>query len=444
MLSTISEDAHFNTDVHEIMEALLENAEGVNNQQKDVVEQIVYNFRAHFAKDDNELGLTNLVEHNIDTSENGPIKLPAYKTTPAKLAEIKKQRQQMRDLDIIQPSKSDLSAPVVLVGKKDGTSRFCVDFRKLNAITKKDAFPLPLIYQILDCLEGAQFYSSLDLAAGYWQVPLTESARPKTAFSTPDGGHYEYKRLPLGLCNEPANFQRLMNQLFKEELYDFVIIFLDDVLIYSQNLEEHLQHLKIVMERLASAGLKLKPSKCKQIQRAVSYLDYHIGADGIWPDAGKLSALSKWPEPTNTTEVRSFDGFCSYYRRFVKNFAGIAKPLHELTKKHQRFYWNKNCQRSFEDLKNKLIGAPLLSHPNYDRPFVLDTDASNNSIAAVLSNLDSNTENPIAFASRVLTRTEVNYSTTKREALAIVQAVKWFRSYLLGIPFILRTEHASL
>ena len=221
----------------------------------------------------------------------------------------------------------------------------------------------------MDCLEGAQFYNSLDLAAGYWQVPLTESARPKTAFSTPDGGHYEYKRLPFGLFNAPATFQRLMNQLFREELYDFVTIFLDDVLIYSQNLEEHLRHLKIVMERLASAGLKLKPSKCKLIQTAVSYLGYHIGADGIWPDEGKLNALSKWPEPTNTTEVRSFVGLCSYYRRFVKDFAGIAKPLHELTKKHQRFYWNKNCQRSFEDLKNRLIGAPILSHPNYARPF---------------------------------------------------------------------------
>ena len=332
VLSTTSKDAQFNADVDEITEALLENTKGANNQQKDVVKQIVYNFRANFAKDGNELGLTNLVEHNINTSDNAPIKLPAYKTTPAKLAEIKKEVQQMLDLDIIQPSKSDWSAPVVLVGKKDGTSRFCVDFLKLNAITKKDAFPLPLIDQILDCLEGAQFCSFLDLAAGYWQVPLTESARPKTAFSTPDGGHYEYKRLHFGLCNAPATFQRLMNQLFKEEFYYFVTIFLDDVLIYSQNLEEHLRHLKIVMERLASAGLKLKPSKCKLIQTAVSYLGYHIGADGIWPDEGQLNALSKWPEPTNTTEVRSFVGFCSYYRRFVKDFAGIAKPYMSLLK----------------------------------------------------------------------------------------------------------------
>ena len=221
-------------------------------------------------------------------------------------------------------------------------------------------------------------------------------------------------------------------------------IFLDDVLIYSQNLEEDLRHLKIVMVRLASAGLKLKPSKCKLIQTAVSYLGYHIGADGIWPDEGKLNALSMWPEPTNITEVRSFVGFCSYYRQFVKDFAGIAKPLLELTKKHQQVYWNENFQRSFEDLKNRLIGAPILSHPNYDRLFVLDTDASNNSIAAVLSNLNSNTENPLVFASRVLIRTGVNYSTTKREALAVVQAVKSFRSHLLGIPSILRRNHASL
>ena len=166
--------------------------------------------------------------------------------------------------------------------------------------------------------------------------------------------------------------------------------------------------------------------------------------DGIWPDEGKLHALSKWPEPTNTTEVRSSVGFCSYYKRFVKDFTGIAKPLHEFSKKHQHFYWSENCQRSFEDLKNKLIGSSTLSHPNYDHPLVLDTDDSNNSNANVLSNLGSNAQNALAFASRVLTRTEVKYSITKREALAVVQAVMWLRFFLLGIPFILRTDHANL
>ena len=283
------------------------------------MEQIVYIFGANFAKNDNELGLTNLVEHNIDTSDNAPIKLPAYKITPAKLTEVKKQVQQMLDLDIIQPSKSDWSAPVLLVGKKHGTSRFCVDFRKLNAITKKDAFLLPLIDQILDCLEGVQFYNYLDLAAGYWQVPLAESVRPKTVFSPPDGGHYEYKRLPFGLRNAPATFQRLMNQLFKEELYVFVTIFLDAVLIYSQNLEGHLQRLKIVMERLASAGLKLKPSKYKLIQTAVSYLGYHTGADKKWPDEGKLNALSMWPEPTNTRKYNHLLAFVATTDDLLKN-----------------------------------------------------------------------------------------------------------------------------
>ena len=426
-------------DVEEITAALVE-----HGGEKSVIQPLVAEFRRTFAKDDTELGLTNLVEHKIDTGESKPIKLPAYKTTPVKLVEIKRQVQQMLDLDIIQPSKSDWSAPVVLVGKKDGSSRFCVDFRKLNSVTKKDAFPLPLIDQILDCLEGAKVFTSLDLAAGYWQVPLDGDSIPKTAFSTPDGGHYEYKRLPFGLCNAPATFQRLMNELFKEELYKFVTIFLDDVLIYSSDEKEHADHLRLVLKKLEEAGLKLKPSKCRMGCSEVSYLGYHIGADGIWPDEGKIKALSNWPEPTNVTEVRSFVGFCSYYRRFVQDFAGVAKPLHELTKKNQRFNWDENCRSAFEELKRKLIGAPILSHPNYEFPFILDTDASHNSIAAVLSNLDQRQECPVAFSSRVLSRTEVNYSTTKREALAVVQAVKWFRSYLLGVPFILRTDHASL
>ena len=197
VFSAICEDVHCKADVHEITEALLENRKGLNNQQKDVVEQIVYNFRASFAKGDTELGLTNLAEPNIDTSDNAPIKLPAYKTILAKLAEIKKQVQQMLNVDIIQPSKSDWSAPVVSVRKKDGTSRFCTDFGKLYAITKTDAFKLPLIDQILDCLEGAQFYSSLELAAGYWQVPLTENARPKQPSQRRTGATMSTSGYPL-------------------------------------------------------------------------------------------------------------------------------------------------------------------------------------------------------------------------------------------------------
>ena len=275
-------------------------------------------------------------------------------------------------------------------------------------------------------------------------MPLSESAIPKTAFVTPDGGHYEYLRLPFGLCNAPGTFQRLMTSIFEKYLFSFVLIFLDDVLVFSKSEEEHHRHLKLVFDALREANLKLKPKKCRLFQQAVTYLGYKLSADGIAPDDNKLTAVRDWKQPDNVTEVRSFVGFCSYYRRFIMDFAGIAKPLHEITKKNQRFVWTPECHNAFEKLKLALIDSSILRHPDYRSPFILDTDASDNSLGAVLSNIVEGVEYPVAFASRVLSPAECRYSTTKREALAVIQAMKWFKPYIWGTKFVLRTDHASL
>ena len=232
------------------------------NQQTDDRRTLLREFRDVFAMNDNELGQTHLVQHEIDTGDTLPIKLAPHRLAPGKITVVKKEIEDMLARNIIRPSNSPYSAPIVLVTKKDGSNRMCTDFRRLNEVTKKDAFPLPRIDQILDHLHGATIFSSLDLASGYWQVPLAESAIPKTAFVTPDGGHYEYLRRPFGLCNAPGTFQRLMTSIFNEYLFSFVLIFLDDVLVFSRNVEEHEKHMRLVFHALRQANLKLKPKKC--------------------------------------------------------------------------------------------------------------------------------------------------------------------------------------
>ena len=332
-----------------------------------------------------------------------------------------------------------------MVPKKDGTNRMCIDYRKLIEITTKDAYPLPRIGQTIDALQGAGFFSSLDLASGYWRVPVAEKDRHKTAFCTPEGGLYEFVKMPFGLTNAPATFQRLMNEIFKEDLFKHVLIFLDDLLVYSETPAEHLEHLeKIFFLKLRAAGLKLKPKKCDLFQTQVNYLGHVLDKTGIRPDPKKLEAVRDWERPKTVTQVRSFTAFCNYYRQFVKNFAEVAKPLYRLTSKGVKFTWEEENEDAFQLLKARLLQAPILAFPNFRHPFVIDTDASETALGAVLSQIIDGEERPIALESRVLSKTEVNYATTKCEALGIVQAMQWFRSYFYGSQCILRTDHASL
>lgn len=327
--------------------------------------------------------------------------------------------------------------------KKDGSLRFCVDYRKLNDVTIKDSFPLPRIEDILDQMSGNSWFSSLDLKSGYWQIKVRSEDREKTAFSI-GNGLWQFTVMPFGLCNAPATFERLMEKVLQEFLSKICLVYLDDIIVFSKTFEEMMANLRLIFLRFRSINLKINPKKCSFLKRQVKYLGHVVSECGISTDPEKISAVETWPIPRTKKQVRSFLGFCSYYRKFVEGFSLIAKPLFSLTENQIKFEWNETCQEAFEKLKQKMISTPILSFPNETGEFILDTDASNHGIGAVLSQLQDGNEKVIAYFSRVLSKTEKNYCVTRRELLAIVASVKSFHHYLYGRKFLIRTDHVSL
>ena len=301
-------ERHLEEDVQKILELA---APGVAGAERDRLRELIRSHRDVFALTDAELGQTNLVTHRIDTGDTGPIKTPPHRASPAKMPIIREEVQSMLDKGVIQPSKGPYSAPIVLQTKKDGSWRFCVDYRKLNNVTIKDAFRISRIQQTFDALKGQKYFSSLDLASGYWQIPVAEEDRPKTAFVTPDGGFYEYVMMPFGLSNALGTFQQLMNDLFREHLWKWALVFLDDVLVYSLSDESNFAHLRETFQLLRAANLKLKPKKCRLVQREVTYLSHIIRSEGIQVDPKKIEAVTNWPVPSTVKGVRSFLGFCN-------------------------------------------------------------------------------------------------------------------------------------
>ncbi|BHF67614.1 hypothetical protein SprV_0301064100 [Sparganum proliferum] len=348
---------------------------------------------------------------------------------------------------IIRPFQSPWSSPIVLVKKKDGSMRLCIDYRKLNAVTKKDSFPLPRIDTTLDALAGNTMLSTLDLASGYWQVEVRPSDREKTAFAVPSG-LYEFETMPFGLANAPSTFQRLMNQVLAQLIPTSCLVYMDDIIVLGKDFDSHLNNIRAVFSSLRQAGLTLKPSKCVFLKPRVKFLGHVVSAAGIETDDEKVTQIREWPTPADVTEVRSFLGLASYYRRFIKDYAQIAGPLHKLTQKDVKFKWTADCTNSFQTLKDKLCSTPILVFPDISNDagkFILDTDASDTAIGAVLSQQQPDgTERVIQYLSRSLTKAERRYCVTRKEMLALTHFVEECRPYLQYRPFVVRTDHSAL
>ena len=397
-----------------------------------------------FAESASDLGRTSLVQHVIDTGEALPIKQPPRRVPVHRKHLVQEEVGKMLSRGVIEPSDGPWSSPIVLVTKKDGTTRFCVDYRRLNEVTRKDAYPLPRIEDNLDALQGAKYFSTLDLISGYWQVEVTPEDRDKTAFTVGGGGLYRFITMPFGLCNAPGTFQRLMERVLQGLQWETAVLYIDDVVVYARTVDQHLSRLEEVLRRLRKAGLKLKPSKCKLLSRRVEFLGHIVSEQGVEVDPAKVAKIRDWPMPQNLRAVRSFVGLCAYYRRFVPEFSTICKPLFLLTQKGQPFVWGDAQQVAMDHMKQLLMSAPILGYPQPTGMYVLDTDASNVGIGAVLSQVQDGEEKVICYASKVLNKAQRNYCVTRRELLAIVEFVKQFHHYLYGAKFLVRTDHAAL
>jgi hypothetical protein len=416
----------------------------LDKYQQQQFQKLMEKYQDLFACDPDDFGRTSVITHRIDTGEASPIKQRFYRTSYQNQLFIKEEIQRLLAAGLIRPSKSQWTSPVVVVEKKNGKKRLCVDYQKLNAVTKKDCYPLPRIDDMLETLSGAQWFSSLDLASGFWQVELDSKDSEKSTFIT-RFGTYEFVVMPFGLCNAPATFQRLMDTVLRDILWQFVVVYIDDINVGSKTFEEHLEHLEQVFLRLKKAGLKLSPEKCFFFKQELPFLGHVVSRSGIQTDPEKLRTIRDFPIPKDLTQLRGFIALASYYRKFVKNFSSIAEPLNRLLKKNTPYIWGKDQQMAFEKLKICLMTPPILAYPNFEKPFILYTDASTFALGAILSQKDNeNKERVIAYASRSLNKHERNYSITELECLAVVWSVKHFHHYLHGQRFTVITDHAAL
>ena len=416
----------------------------LTESQADALKLLMLKYQHIFATSSSDMGKTNKTAFTINTGLANAIRQRARRQPFGKREAEKEEIESMLKRNIIEPSNSAWASPVVLITKKDGTIRFCVDYRKLNEVTIKDAYPLPRIDECLDALSGAQWFSTMDLQSGFWQVPLaTESDRHKTAFIT-GMGLYHFTILSFGLTNAPACFQRLMEDVLRGLQWEQCVLFMDDTIVPSTTFEEGLVRLEHVWKRFEDANLKLKPSKCLLFQKEIKFLGHVVSEAGVQTDPEKTKTIKEWPTPTNVKHVRSFLGLCSYYRKFVLGFADIARPLHKLCEKGRLFVWDTECEESFTRLKETLSTTPILGYPRLNMPFILDTDASNEAIGAVLSQEQDGSERVIAYFSKSLNKHEMNYCVSRKELLAVVQSLKKFHTYLYGQRILLRTDNAAV
>ena len=392
----------------------------------------------------NTPGRTTVVKHYITVGDAIPVQQKPYRIPYSQREVVKQELDQMLKAKVIKPSTSPWASPIVLVTKKDGGVRFCVDYRKLNKVAKFDAYPMPRIEELIDTIGPAQVISTLDLAKGYWQIPMDQGSKDKTAFTTPFG-LYEFEVMPFGLHNAPATFQRMINHVLRD-CWSFARAYIDDIVVFSGSWEEHLTHLHKVLHCLQVANLTVKMSKCQFGRVEVHYLGHIIGGGEVRPDPEKLSAVRDYPIPISKKQVRAFLGLAGYYRRFVPHFSTIAEPLTELTKSRNpdKVKWTDDCEVVFCKLKEILVAPPVLKVVEPDKPYILQTDASELGLGAVLSQLKDGEEHPVAFVSRKLLPREKNYSVIEKECLAIVWSLQMFYVYLFGQRFTIETDHQPL
>lgn len=420
----------------------------LNSEEKKMLFSLCKNYDDLFFKDEQVLSFTNKIKHEIKTNDNIPIYTKSYRYPYIHKEEVKKQINKMLDQGIIQQSYSPWSSPVWIVPKKKDASgkqkwRLVIDYRKLNEKTISDRYPIPNINEILDKLGKCLYFSALDLASGFHQIEMNSKDIQKTAF-TVEGGHYEFLRMPFGLRNAPSTFQRVMDNVLKDLIGKVSLVYLDDIIIFSTSLQEHIENLKLVFERLRSANLKIQLNKSEFLKKEIAFLGHIITPDGIKPNTDKIDTVLNYPIPKTQKQIKAFLGLLGYYRKFINNFAKLVKPLTVCLKKGNSVILSEEYLKTFEICKHLLTNDPILQHPDFNKPFILTTDASNFALGAVLSQGTIGSDKPICFASRTLSDTEINYSTIEKELLAIVWAVKYFRPYIFGRKFQIVTDHRPL
>lgn len=418
--------------------------EHLNYEEQIAITKLCKEFSDIFHKPGDKLTFTSKIKHNIKTTDNIPIHTKSYRYPYVHKEEVQRQINDMLEKGIIRPSSSPWSSPIWVVPKKIDASlkqkwRVVCDFRKINEKSVDDRYPIPNITDILDKLGRAQYFSTLDLASGFHQIEMEENSIEKTAF-TVNNGHYEYLRMPFGLKNAPSTFQRVMDEVLKDLQNKICMVYMDDIIIFSTSLQEHIQNLKMVFIKLREANLKIQLDKCEFLRKEVEFLGHVVTPEGIKPNKKKISAIQNFPIPKTQRDIKSFLGLLGYYRKFIKNFAKITKPMTKCLKKNEKVEHTKEFTDCFNICKNILLSEPVLSYPDFSKPFELTTDASSYAIGSILSQ----NGHPICYASRTLNPAEINYSTIEKELLAIVWSCKYFRPYLFGHKFTIMTDHKPL
>ena len=417
--------------------------ESIDDQPKEKLKTLLLDYAQVFSERPYGSEATGLIEHSIELTDPNvkPIKHYGYRVSPTVATELMKTVNEMYRLGVIEESQSPWASPVLLVPKKDGTQRFCTDFRRLNAVTKSDVFPLPRIDDIMDKLGRCQFFTSIDLKHAFWQIPMKKEDKEKTAFIC---GYrlWQYRQMAFGLKNSPATFQRCISKAIGENSYS--LAYLDDIIIFSATIEEHLIHIESILKSLSRHNLNAKINKCEFFKTSLTFLGHIVSREGISVCPDKVTAVREFPAPTNMKELRSFLGLANYYRRFIKEYSKITSVLTRLLQKNVEYKWTIECQSAFDELKKRLTQAPVLAFADYSLQFILTTDACDSGIGGVLSQYNNKLEKPVMFLSRALNQHERNYATTHKECLAIVWCIKQCEHYLMTNKFIVRTDHNAL